>query len=566
MANQNGHFEQKPILNEHWEKDIVTIGLVIKGGLQSSQNYTWNDADVLGKGATADVYLGRNKVNGDIVAIKQFRQTHRPGYDVEYREMQLLQKLNHENVIRLFGIEQQSLNGSVVIIMEYCEGGSLHALLDQPQNTYGLSESTFLLVLKHVVKGIQYLQSLEIIHRDIKPGNIMRCFTEQGEVIFKLTDFGAARKLEEEENFTSMYGTEEYLYPAMYETAVLRLPTGQTFDSRVDLWSLGVTFYHCATGKLPFTPHGGRSNRETMFKIISQKETGVISGTQHFENGPITWSRELPHTCLLSSGLKKMLVPLLAGLMETDQHRMINHDQLYDIVTNNICSCIVVKVFHYATCTNLSIYVNSKASLSVLQDSIAEQTEIPASQQILLYMGRLVKHEIDQLAPIETYPKYLLKSQLYVYNSTYTDEIQPLYLPDLPTFPDFKSTYPDYDRDSKIVFQCSSRSYYIKAITDTLVNNQKCLVEGEQFLRSYISSRSMLIDESFNGVVKVLEQSSKRFEVFYNLLKSINRFMDSVFSKSPELEEIVKDVSLISVHKKKTNTVSAVIMTSDMGS
>ena len=53
-------------------------------------------------------------------------------------------------------------------------------------------------------------------------------------------------------------------HPGMYERAVLRLPTGQQFDAKVDLWSLGVTFYHVATGHLPFQPYGGRSNKETM--------------------------------------------------------------------------------------------------------------------------------------------------------------------------------------------------------------------------------------------------------------------------------------------------------------
>lgn len=53
-------------------------------------------------------------------------------------------------------------------------------------------------------------------------------------------------------------------HPGMYERAVLKLPNSQSFDAKVDLWSLGVTFYHTATGQLPFQPYGGRTNRHTM--------------------------------------------------------------------------------------------------------------------------------------------------------------------------------------------------------------------------------------------------------------------------------------------------------------
>lgn len=61
------------------------------------------------------------------------------------------------------------------------------------------------------VQGMNHLRENGVVHRDIKPGNIMRQVGEDGKSVYKLTDFGAARELEDDEKFLSIYGTEEYL-------------------------------------------------------------------------------------------------------------------------------------------------------------------------------------------------------------------------------------------------------------------------------------------------------------------------------------------------------------------
>ena len=133
--------------------------------------------------------------------------------------------------------------------MELCTGGSLFNLLDDPENSYGLDEDEFLLVLSHLSAGMNHLRDNNLVHRDLKPGNIMKFIKDDGGVVYKLTDFGAARELQDDQQFVSLYGTEEYLHPDMYERAVLRKPVGKTFGATVDLWSIGVTLYHVATGE-----------------------------------------------------------------------------------------------------------------------------------------------------------------------------------------------------------------------------------------------------------------------------------------------------------------------------
>lgn len=72
---------------------------------------------------------------------------------------------------------------------------------------------------------MNHLREYGIVHRDIKPGNIMRVIGEDGRSVYKLTDFGAARELEDDEQFVSLYGTEEYLVrELMHPDLLIRLP------------------------------------------------------------------------------------------------------------------------------------------------------------------------------------------------------------------------------------------------------------------------------------------------------------------------------------------------------
>uniref|UniRef100_A0A8C7N4S8 TANK-binding kinase 1 n=1 Tax=Oncorhynchus kisutch TaxID=8019 RepID=A0A8C7N4S8_ONCKI len=372
--------------------------------MQSTANYLWLISDLLGQGATANVYRGRHKKTGDLYAVKVFNNLSflRP-LDVQMREFEVLKKLNHKNIVKLFAVEEESNTRHKVLVMEYCPCGSLYTVLEESSNAYGLPEDEFLIVLQDVVAGMNHLREYGIVHRDIKPGNIMRVIGEDGRSVYKLTDFGAARELDDDEQFVSLYGTEEYLHPDMYERAVLRKEHQKKYGATVDLWSIGVTFFHAATGSLPFRPfEGPRRNKEVMYKIITEKPSGTVSGQQKFENGKIEWSTEMPVSCNLSKGLQSLLTPVLANILEADQEKCWGFDQFF-AETSDILHRTVVLVFSLQQATLHYIYIHQYNTATLFQELLSRRCSIPVHNQELLYEGRRLQLEPNRQA--QTFPR-----------------------------------------------------------------------------------------------------------------------------------------------------------------
>lgn len=361
--------------------------------MQSTANYLWHTDDLLGQGATASVYKARNKKSGELVAVKVFNTISylRPR-EVQVREFEVLRKLSHQNIVKLFAMEETGPSRQKVLVMEYCTSGSLLSVLERPENAFGLPEAEFLVLLR-CVAGMNHLREHGVVHRDIKPGNIMRLVGEQGQSIYKLTDFGAARELDEDEKFVSVYGTEEYLHPDMYERAVLHKPQQKAFGVTVDLWSIGVTLYHAATGSLPFVPFGGpRRNKEIMYRIIREKPAGAIAGAQRRENGPLEWSYSLPITCQLSVGLQSQLVPILANILEVDEAKCWGFDQFF-AETSDVLQRAVVHVFSLPQSVLHHVHIHAHNTIAIFLEAVYAQTNVAPQHQEYLFEGHLCVFE-----------------------------------------------------------------------------------------------------------------------------------------------------------------------------
>jgi eukaryotic-like serine/threonine-protein kinase len=197
----------------------------------------------LGAGAMAVVYKARQLSLDRIVAIKVLpkRFTENREY-VErfYKEGKAAAKLNHANIVQ--AIDVGEAGGYHYFVMEYVEGKTLYDDLSAGK-VYGELEATNVII--QVAEALKHAHSVGLIHRDVKPKNIM--INKEG--IVKLADMGLARQTTDFEAAKmekgKAYGTPYYISPEQIRGEI-------DVDERADIYGLGATFYHLVTGRVPF--------------------------------------------------------------------------------------------------------------------------------------------------------------------------------------------------------------------------------------------------------------------------------------------------------------------------
>ncbi|SEG42860.1 Serine/threonine protein kinase [Actinacidiphila yanglinensis] len=206
--------------------------------------------DLLGQGGMASVHLAHDNVLDRPVAVKtlhtnlgneaSFRERFR-------REAQSVAKLNHTNIVSVFDSGEDMIDGQMVpyIVMEYVEGKPLGDVLAADIAQFGaMPTDKALKITNDVLAALAVSHEMGLVHRDIKPGNVM--ITRRG--VVKVMDFGIARAMQS--GVTSMtqtgmvVGTPQYLSP---EQAL-----GRGVDERSDLYSVGCMLFELLTGRLPF--------------------------------------------------------------------------------------------------------------------------------------------------------------------------------------------------------------------------------------------------------------------------------------------------------------------------
>lgn len=470
-------------------------------------------------------------------------------YEVQMREFEVLRKVKHDNIVKLLAIEDDQEGRGKVIVMELCTGGSLFNILDDPENTYGLPQVEFLLVLEHLTAGMKHLRDNNLVHRDLKPGNIMKFLSDEGLTIYKLTDFGAARELEENQQFVSLYGTEEYLHPDMYERAVLRKSVNRSFTANVDLWSIGVTLYHVATGNLPFRPYGGRKNKETMHHITTKKLPGVISGTQTAESGPIEWSRNLPDHCQLSSGLKLLVTPLLAGLLEENQKRMWSFERFFWEVTN-ILNKKVLHIFYMNRASSVEIFMDPDEPLFHFKEHVNLQTDVNADNQLLLFDEEHLEEKVGANTAVRGYPETTVFKPIMLFSVENNNVSLPKEL-EIPKFPSFP-TGVSVENDASLAKVACSVGNECKRRIESYSKMDTLIQSGIERLIGLLKvTLNKLLDKSKNlddvssvvhELAEALEMLASGNEIYHEETKQIGQELSSLKTDFTRVSEPIQQL------------------------
>ena len=190
----------------------------------------------IGSGGMSSVYLAEREpdqaltvlklLNADLSRENEFLRRF-------IREYGILSKLSSPHIVKIF--DQGYTDQHVYIAMEYFSGGDLKSRIDR-----GMEPTEALELLSQMAKGLEAIHAAEVIHRDLKPQNIM--FREDGSLA--ILDFGIAKIASEETQLTEhgqVFGTPYYMSPEQ--------GTGKVLDARSDLYSLGVIFYEMLTGR-----------------------------------------------------------------------------------------------------------------------------------------------------------------------------------------------------------------------------------------------------------------------------------------------------------------------------
>ncbi len=244
----------------------------------------------LGRGNMALVYAAKQLNLDRVVALKVLDP--KLLFDNEFidrfvTEARAAARLNHPNIVQAYDVGHS--NGYHYFAMEYVEGITLRELIEQGGSGGRLDEQLSLYVVREVARALQHAESHRLVHRDIKPGNVM--ISKAG--IVKLCDLGLAQRTDAGDGKREegvVMGSPYYIAPEQIEGR-------PDLDSRADIYSLGATFFHILAGRAPFT---GRTPEDVCMKHLSD---------------PVPDPRDL------NSTITQRILPILFKMMAKDRER-----------------------------------------------------------------------------------------------------------------------------------------------------------------------------------------------------------------------------------------------------
>lgn len=205
----------------------------------------------LGQGSFCDVFLAEKRSSGEMVAVKMIMVNPDKRFErhvISFRqEMMLYKQLNHPNIIKALDSGETD-TGVLFIVFEYIKGKTIAEIMKKEGR---LSVSRTINLMRQVLYGLSEAHSKGIIHRDLKPENIMVISCDNSETI-RLLDFGMSKhSIVESPDEISFSRIKEFTGTPLY--AAPEQLRGEQISAKADIYSWGLLFLECITGKSPFS-------------------------------------------------------------------------------------------------------------------------------------------------------------------------------------------------------------------------------------------------------------------------------------------------------------------------
>ena len=231
-------------------------GIFVQENMESFDSLYELAAEPIGIGSFAEVWKCTHKRTGDIRAVKVFLKSTLSRNEIKTRsvfnEAEILKSLDHPNILKVYEFFEDQLK--YYIVTEYYDGGDLFSWIKEKGN---LNERVAAKVMRLLLSGINYMHSKQIIHRDIKPDNILLIKKEKFEDFsIKIIDFNIA-KAKNTKNSIESTGTIEYMAPEVIKGI---------YNEKCDIWSCGIVLYIMVSGIFPFSGKSDRLVEEAICK------------------------------------------------------------------------------------------------------------------------------------------------------------------------------------------------------------------------------------------------------------------------------------------------------------
>jgi len=217
-------------------------------GTKITDVYHFDENKMIGSGAFSDVVKGTRIKDGEEFAIKIMHKNKLQEEDIKsiLNEIEILNRIDHPNVVKLAEMFEDDKN--FYMVLELMKGGSLQSRLASLQSaSRRLTEPEIYKIIAPIVDAMEYCHSENVVHRDLKPDNILYESEPVEKSILKISDFGFAKFFESSKMLTTLCGSPNYVAPEIISH------DHPQYDCKVDCWSLGVILFEFLSGEIPFS-------------------------------------------------------------------------------------------------------------------------------------------------------------------------------------------------------------------------------------------------------------------------------------------------------------------------